>query len=164
MSYLQAHMSRRHGNSLIPFGQQQQPQKDTTDIDKELEKIKEKLHQTEIELHQERNARLNNAKEDMLHKKMEDWKHEQMRKHANEMDTTREKFLKEIEELQAKNSTAERALYDMQLRLSAKTSNVGWMKDDTEVDKNEFLRQKNELDMLKAKVSFVFELFESLLT
>jgi hypothetical protein len=164
MSYLQAHMNRRHNSSvltMVPFGQQQ-PQaeahpKEKTDIEKELDKIKEKLHQTEIELHQERNARLSNAKDDMLLKKMEQWKNEQNIKHTNDINTIKDKFMKEIDELQMKNSNAERALYDMQSR-QMKTTNVGWLKDENEIDKNEFMRQKNELDMLKAKV-FLLLLF-----
>ena len=126
-----------------------QQSKISPEIELELDKIKEKLRETENQLSQERNSRFNSnnsdsLKENNLMKKFE----EQKKMHSEDMKMMEEKFLKEIEELRIKNMYSEKALYEFEKKLG-KQSNVGNLED--EVDEN-FIRQQQEYNKLKTKL------------
>ena len=142
-SYLQAHISRRHGQIAS------QQSKISPEIELEFEKIKDKLRETENQLAQEKNSRFNsNNTESGLMKKFEEWKEVQKKMHAEDVRMMEEKFLKEIEELRIKNMHSEKALNEFEKKLG-KQSNVGTLED--EMDET-LAKQQKEYKKLKTKL------------
>jgi hypothetical protein len=130
-----------------------QQSKISPEIELELDKIKEKLRETENQLSQERNARFNSNnsdsfKDNNVMKKFEEWKETQKKIHSDDMKMMEEKFLKEIEELRIKNIYSEKALFEFEKKLG-KQSNVGNLED--EVDEA-FIKQQQEYGKLKTKL------------
>ena len=139
-------------------------QQQSTDLEKEFEKIKERLRITENDLMFERNARLalnmqpitNNMQQSNnndLMKQLEEIKNTEIKRHKEEMKKTKENFKKELTELNDKNRNCEKLIKDLQERLGGK-SNVGWIKDDIDIQKDTVLNQKQEIEKLNLLVSF----------
>lgn len=138
-------------------------QQQSTDLEKEFEKIKERLRITENDLMFERNARLalnmqpitNNMQQSNnsdLMKQLEEIKNTEIKRHKEEMKKTKENFKKELTELNDKNRNCEKLIKDLQERLGGK-SNVGWIKDDIDIQKDTVLNQKQEIEKLNLLVS-----------
>jgi hypothetical protein len=155
-------MTRRH-----PEVSQYSGQKQTNEIEKELERIKERLRLTENDLIMERNSRLASASSTsqqhqsisnesmLLIKQMEEQKNSEIRRQKDELKRVKENFRKEIHDLNEKNNTFEKTVKDLQERLG-KQSHVGWIKDDIDVEKDTALKQKQEIDRLTQLVIFAF--------
>ncbi len=138
-------------------------QQQSTDLEKEFEKIKERLRITENDLMFERNARLalnmqpitNNMQQSNnsdLMKQLEEIKNTEIKRHKEEMKKTKENFKKELTELNDKNRNCEKLIKDLQERLGGR-SNVGWIKDDIDIQKDTVLNQKQEIEKLNLLVS-----------
>ena len=145
MSYLQAHMTRRH-----PDVNPAPAVKQNTEIEKELEKIKDRLRVTENELAMERNARLsfglsqannnraiNEETSSAQMKQLEDAKNAEIRKLKEELRKMKESFKKDMKGIEER---------------VGKQSNVGWMKDDIDIQKDMVLNQKQEIEKLNMLV------------
>ncbi len=159
ISYLQAHITRRHSD-VNPVGFKQQQQ--SNELERELEKIKERLRATENDLVYERNARLASniapvanasTQNDSILKQMEEMKNNETRRYKEELKKARESFKKELHEMNEKNANCEKLIKDLQERLGTK-SHVGWIKDDIDVEKDTVLKQKQELERLNSLVSY----------
>lgn len=138
-------------------------QQQSTDLEKEFEKIKERLRITENDLMFERNARLalnmqpitNNMQQSNnsdLMKQLEEIKNTEIKRHKEEMKKTKENFKKELTELNDKNRNCEKLIKDLQEKLGGR-SNVGWIKDDIDIQKDTVLNQKQEIEKLNLLVS-----------
>ena len=68
------------------------------------------------------------------------------------MKKTKENFKKELTELNDKNRNCEKLIKDLQERLGGR-SNVGWIKDDIDIQKDTVLNQKQEIEKLNLLVS-----------
>jgi len=134
------------------------------DIEKELDRIKERLRVTETELAQEKSARLagmsnailpaktttdKSASHDTaeLIKQMDSIKNAELRKQREEFKKINENFERELKEMNGRNAEFEREIRDLQEKLGKK-SNVGWMKDDIDVQKDSALKQRQEIERL----------------
>ena len=158
ISYLQAHVTRRHSDV-----EQSSNNKQNNGIEKELLQIKERLKNTENDLVQERTARLSSMsnlimptktstnesshQNDELLKQMES-----IKRQKDDFKKTNDRFKSELRELTNKNNEFEREIKDLQEKLSKK-SNVGWMKDDIELQKDSALKQKQEIERLNILVN-----------
>jgi hypothetical protein len=159
-TYLAAHMDRRHADVRGSVGQRQ-----TVELERELERIKERLRITEMDLTIERNARLGGASSmyqqstsPPTHAHSPDPSHQaksrEIRRLQDELERSRD-ALKHIDELNAKNFNFELTIKDLQERLG-KQSNVGWMKDDVDLEKDTVLNQIKEIQRLKESVRIFF--------
>lgn len=164
VSYLQAHINRRHASE----SNQGSNIKQATEFEKDLERIKERLRITESELVLERSARLglmssntntNNNNKDksnddstVLLKKMEELKNIEIKRQKEEFKKTREMLKKEINELNDKNVKFEASIKDLQDKLG-KESHVGWIKDDVDLEKDQVIKLKKEIESLNEIVS-----------
>lgn len=153
ISYLQAHMGRRHADMS-------QPQKATTEIEKELERIKERLRMTENDLMMERNSRLNitnvhaqSQDSSALLKQMEELKNSEIKRQKEDLKKTKESFRKEIQELNKKNASFEQTIKELREKLGQK-SNVGWIKDDIDLEKDSAIKLKQDLEKLNQTVNY----------
>ena len=147
-------MTRRHADIS-------QPQKATTEIEKELERIKERLRMTENDLMMERNSRINlsnvqsqNPESSAFIKQMEEFKNNEIKRQKEDLKKTKESFRKEIYELNQKNAQFEQTIKDLKEKLAQKT-NVGWMKDDIDLEKDTAIKLKQDLDKLNATVDYI---------
>lgn len=155
VNYLQAHMTRRHPENDIVINKQ------NSEIEKELERIKERLKNTETDLAQERSARLTAMSNVImpskgssgsespaeLIKQMDQIKNSELKKQRDEFKKASDGFKGELKELRDKNAAFEREIKELQERLGKK-SNVGWMKDDIDVEKDAVIKQKQEIERL----------------
>ncbi|CAF0924834.1 unnamed protein product [Brachionus calyciflorus] len=153
VSYLQAHMTRRHADV-----DHSSMSKQAFEFEKELERIKERLRITESELIMERTSRLNlnnqksnnsNNNEDLnlVIKKIEELKNNELEKQKEEFDKMRRNLRKEISELNDTNSKFEMEIKHLQESLSKKSS-IGWIKDDVDLEKDNVLNMKKEIHRL----------------
>lgn len=157
VNYLQAHMTRRH-----PDVDHSSISKQTLEFEKELERIKERLRMTESELMMERNSRLGGGQKNstniddvnLLLKKIEDLKNNEIKQQKEEYDKTCKSLKKKISDLEDKNSNFEKEIKHLQEKLGKKSS-IGWMKDDVDLEKDTVLKMKKEIDRLKELVSKV---------
>jgi hypothetical protein len=140
-------------------------QKQNNEIEKELERIRERLRLTENDLMMERNSRLAASSQHsvsndsmILLKQMEDQKNSEIKRQKDEVKKVKDNLKKEIKELNEKNSTFEKTIKDLQERLG-KQSHVGWMKDDIDLEKDTALKQKQEIERLN---QLVFKTFFSI--
>ena len=161
ISYLQGHMARRH-SEMQAIGMQRVP----SEIEKELERIKERLRITESDLIFERNSRLttnnnqqqsalnsnNNSEASLLLKQMEEMKNNELKRQKDELKQYKENSKKTIQDLQDKTFKLEQTVKELQEKLG-KTSHVGWIKDDIELEKDTVLNQLKEIEKLKETVS-----------
>jgi hypothetical protein len=149
LTYLQSHIARRH--SQFPFVTLPQ----SNQLNEDIDKLKEKLKQTEAELAQERQMRSSNGKEDLFIKKMEDWKNEQTRKQMLEIADLKDNFLRE---LASKSASYEKAIEE----LNKRQSNVGdFIRDDTDWIKENKTKQKKQIEELKAEIKVNNEKFSA---
>ena len=151
-------MNRRHDDMQAPGNQ-----KLTSEIEKELERIKERLRITESDLMFERNSRLNsNSTQQIapanniettnaLLKQMEEMKNAELKRQKDELRSNRENSKKIVHELNEKIQKFETTIKDLQERLG-KQSHVGWMKDDIELEKDTVLKQIQEIEKLQHTV------------
>lgn len=154
VNYLQAHMARRH-----PDVDHSAISKQTLEFEKELERIKERLRITESELMMERNLRLGGVQKsgssiddvNLLLKKIEDLKNNEMRQQKEEYDKTCRSLKKKISDLEDKNLKFESEIKHLQEKLGKKSS-IGWMKDDVDLEKDTVLKMKKEEERLKEMV------------
>ena len=128
--------------------------KQSPEMERELEKIKERLIKTENDLAAERNARLamsvspiSSAPRDS-NPQIE----VELKRYKDEIKRMRETFKKELESLNAKNVSSEQMIKDLKERLGGK-SNVGWIKDDIDVEKDTVIKQKQEIERLNHLVN-----------
>ena len=129
-----------------------------------MDRIKERLRVTETELAQEKSARLagmsnailpaktttdKSASHDTaeLIKQMDSIKNAELRKQREEFKKINENFERELKEMNGRNAEFEREIRDLQEKLGKK-SNVGWMKDDIDVQKDSALKQRQEIERL----------------
>jgi DNA repair exonuclease SbcCD ATPase subunit len=150
-------MERRHADVNVASQQIQ-----TVELEKELERIKERLRITESDLMIERNARLGGGSSVANHyhstsppthaNSSDSGKNREIRRLREELERNRE-AIKQIDELNAKNHKFESTIKDLQERLG-KQSNVGWMKDDIDLEKDTVLNQLKEIEKLKETVSY----------
>ena len=144
-------MTRRHPE-ISQFG----AQRVNPEIEKELERIKERLRATENELALEKNLRMgvnsNNQNESLLLKQVEEFKNNEIKRQKEEMRKTKESMRKQINELNEKNMSLENKIKEMQERVGSK-SNVGWIKDDIDIQKDTALKQKEEIDKLNQMIA-----------
>ena len=129
-------------------------QKQNNEIEKELERIRERLRITENDLMMERNSRLAASSQHsisndsmILLKQMEDQKNNEIKRQKDELKKVKENLKKEINELNEKNTNFEKTIKDLQERLG-KQSHVGWIKDDIDLEKDTALKQKQEIERL----------------
>ena len=156
VNYLQAHMTRRH-----PDVDHSAISKQALEFERELERIKERLRITESELMMERNLRLGGVQKsgsniddvNLLLKKIEDLKNNEMRQQKEENDKTCRSLKKKISDLEDKNLNFEREIKNLQEKLGKKSS-IGWMKDDVDLEKDTVLKMKKEEERLKEMVRF----------
>lgn len=150
ISYLQAHMTRRHSDVNA-----MQNYKLTSEIEKELERIKDRLRTTENELQLERTARLG------MHvvqqtpvvdsKQVEQDKNNEIKRLKDEFKRNKMTLNNEIHELTEKNGKLEKSVKDLEERLG-KQSHVGWIKDDIDLEKDNVLKLKKENEILNETV------------
>jgi hypothetical protein len=151
-------MERRHADVNVASTHRQ-----TVELEKELERIKERLRITESDLMIERNARLSgvNVVANNYHSSSppthanspdpgNEAKNREIRRLRDELERSRE-TLKKIDELTEKNYKFEMTIKDLQERLG-KQSNVGWIKDDIDLEKDTVLNQLKEIEKLKDMV------------
>ena len=140
--------------------------KQNNEIEKELEKIKERLRLTENELMTERNSRLGFSLSQAIRpvsgddsvqllKQLEEAKNIEIKKQKEEMKRNRDSFKRELKELTDKNSGFEKTIKELEERLG-KQSHVGWMKDDIDIQKDMVINQKQEIDKLNHLVNYFF--------
>ncbi len=153
VNYLQAHMTRRHPENDLVIN------KNSAQIEKELERIKERLKNTENDLVQERTARLagisnlimpnKGASESPaeLIKQMDQIKNAELRKQKDEFKRASDGFKAELKELTDRNAAFEKEIRDLQDKMGKK-SNVGWMRDDIDVEKDAAIKQRQEIEKL----------------
>ena len=164
ISYLQAHITRRHSD-MAPMSNYKQQ---SPEVEKELEKIKERLRNTENDLMFERNARLalnmtpltstNNTNDsNLMLKQLEDAKNAEIKRTKDELKKTKENFKKELSESNEKYINCENLIKGLQERLGNK-SNIGWIKDDIDIEKDTVLKQKQEIERLTTLVKFLLSL------
>ena len=153
-------MARRH-SEMQAIGMQRVP----SEIEKELERIKERLRITESDLIFERNSRLttnnnqqqsafnsnNNSEASLLLKQMEEMKNNELKRQKDELKQYKENSKKTIQDLQDKTFKLEQTVKELQEKLG-KTSHVGWIKDDIELEKDTVLNQLKEIEKLKETV------------
>jgi hypothetical protein len=139
-------MTRRHPE-ISQFG----AQRVNPEIEKELERIKERLRVTENELALEKNLRMgvnsNTQNESLLLKQVEELKNNEIKRQKDELKKTKESMKKQISELNEKNASLEKTIKEMQERVGSK-SNVGWIKDDIDIQKDTALKQREEIEKL----------------
>ena len=155
ISYLQAHMTRRHPelNASVPNPK-------LTEMEKELDRIKERLKNTENELASERSMRggvgaqqaSSSELAGLLNKQLEE-KNSEIKRIKEELKQNKIATGKEIHELTEKNVKMEKSVRDLEERLG-KQSHVGWMKDDVEMEKDMAIKLTKENEELKKTVSF----------
>ena len=99
-------------------------QKQNNEIEKELERIRERLRITENDLMMERNSRLAASSQHsisndsmILLKQMEDQKNNEIKRQKDELKKVKENLKKEINELNEKNTNFEKTIKDLQERL-----------------------------------------------
>ena len=161
VSYLQAHMTRRHADVSTATSQKQ-----TLELERELERIKERLKITESDLQIERNARLGFVGSHSSHisqnvalgggnssdlRQMEEAKNAEIRRLRDELERNRDAN-RQINELEKQNYKFETMIKDLQERLGNR-SNAGWIKDDIDLEKDTVLNQLKEIEKLKETVS-----------
>ncbi|RMZ97391.1 zinc finger DZIP1L-like isoform X1 [Brachionus plicatilis] len=155
VNYLQAHMTRRH-----PDVDHSSVSKQALEFEKELERIKERLRITESELIMERNLRLSGTQKNVsntdevnvLLKKIEDLKNNEIRQQKDEYDKNCKSLKKKISDLEDKNSKFGEEIKNLQEKLGKKSS-IGWMKDDVDLEKDSVLKMKKEVDRLKELIA-----------
>jgi len=159
-------MARRH-SEMQAMGMQKVP----SEIEKELERIKERLRITESDLIFERNSRLssnsnnallnnNNSETSLLLKQMEEMKNTELKRQKDELKQYKENSKKTIQDLNEKTFKLEQQVKELQEKLG-KTSHVGWMKDDIELEKDTVLNQLKEIEKLKETVTKIWNLGNS---
>lgn len=135
-----------------------------TEMEKELERIKDRLRNTENELAAERNNRsggvqtthttnLTAASSDLaalLSKQIEE-KNAEIRRIGEELKKNKNTFGKEVHELNEKNAKLEKNVREMEEKLG-KQSHVGWMKDDIDMEKDTVIKMSKENEELKKTV------------
>ncbi|KAL4220080.1 Zinc finger protein dzip1 [Mactra antiquata] len=157
-SFLQSHLQRRHGE-FSPMGkenispeavsvQSHKPGKMDTALENELLEIKERLKQTESQLHHERKARKQIEKQN-IPRYEEHAGQELSPDQQNELDNMKHMFMKEIQDVNDKYQASERALNEM--RGNKMRSNLGDLQDD-EDEKNLLRQQREEVAMLKEQL------------
>ena len=151
-------MTRRH-SEMQSLGMQKVP----SEIEKELERIKERLRITESDLIFERNSRLssnsnnaisnnnNNSETSLLLKQMEEMKNNELKRQKDELKQYKDNSKKTIQDLNDKTFKLEQMVKELQEKLG-KTSHVGWIKDDIELEKDTVLNQLKEIEKLKETV------------
>lgn len=166
MSYLQAHMNRRHSDITTVVNQKQ-----TVELEKELDRLKERLKITESDLMIERNARLGfaaattsstgfpvnisthnsvAASANLAYRQLEETKNREIIQLRAELDRTRDAG-RQIADLSEKNQKLETMIKELQERLG-KPSNVGWIKDDIDLEKDTVLNQLKEIEKYKETI------------
>ncbi|XP_053311342.1 cilium assembly protein DZIP1 isoform X2 [Spea bombifrons] len=132
-SYLQGHIQRRHPEEA----RCEKPKSDTSGkLQQEINLLKEELKltkgqlETEKAAHIERLSKMQENKqrkefEEEILKKFENWKAEENKKSANEMEKVKEMFMKEFKELSVKNSSLEEELRQMKKDTLYSKSGVG---------------------------------------
>ena len=155
VGYLQAHVTRRHSDMATG-----QTKAASNEIEKELERIKDRLKTTENDLAMERTARLNalsimprssEVDSSPLLRQMEEAKNAELKRQRDEFKRSSDSLKAEFAELCKKNDEFEREIRDLQEKLGKK-SNVGWMKDDIDIQKDAALKQRQEIEKLNILV------------
>ncbi|NXM72459.1 DZIP1 protein, partial [Serilophus lunatus] len=136
--FLQSHIQRRHpGESEI----EQKRKARTEKMQDEIEKLKEELQLTKLQLESERQANMvklskeheqQKSKEEEILQSFHKWKEEEREKLADEIEKVKEMFMKELKELNSRNSTLENQLLDLQKSNVQQKSNLGTLKDSHE--------------------------------
>lgn len=158
ISYLQAHMARRHGAGAQSFVGDKNNEI-ISQMSREIEELKERLKKSERELANEtRMSQLNQQLVDNSHNKsgdneklkaqIDNWKQEVNRQHNDELKRMKDSFSRTIHDLKEKNNTFESIIKGLQEKMG-KQSHVGELKDDVELKKDSFIEQAKELDLLR---------------
>jgi hypothetical protein len=124
-----------------------------SEIEKDLDAIKERLKQAENELTIERMAKMNKTNQSQNNNlnQLEEMKNKEIVYLKEEFKRTNDNLKKEIDDLTMKNANLERLLNSLQANF-ANQSHVGWMKDDIELEKDMALKQKQEIERLNSQV------------
>lgn len=155
-------MSRRHPElSATP----QNPK--LTQMERELEQIKERLRTTESDLAAERSARVSGGHTVqpvpgqmsgelalILQKELNDKKNE-LQRLKDEFKKNKITLNKELHEMNEKNVKLEKNIKDLQERLG-KQSHVGWIKDDVDLEKDNLIKLKKENEVLSETVIIIW--------
>lgn len=160
ISYLQAHITRRHPefSGKLPAAAATDPK--ITDMEKELDRIKERLYKTEAELAAEKNMRSQPLPQQPQHQPSElaallsqqlEEKNKEIKRIGEELKKSKAAMNNEMHELTEKNVKLEKSVRELEERLG-KQSHVGWIKDDVEVEKDSVIKLTKENDELKKKV------------
>ena len=115
---------------------------------------------TENDLMMERNSRLNitnvhaqSQDSSTLLKQMEELKNSEIKRQKEDLKKTKESFRKEIQELNKKNASFEQTIKELREKLGQK-SNVGWIKDDIDLEKDSAIKLKQDLEKLNQTVNY----------
>jgi hypothetical protein len=158
-------MIRRHSGMTS----NNQNNNQTAELEKELERIKERLRLAENDLMFERNARLNglnlNLQPQFYQNQSQQPKQRRspspesssstLKRQKEELDYLREQLRKSDDIKQKYYALEEKCKY-LEERLESKQqqkSNIGWIKDDIDLEKDTVLNQLKEIEKLKETVS-----------
>ncbi|KAK7482854.1 hypothetical protein BaRGS_00025887 [Batillaria attramentaria] len=175
-SFLQSHISRRHGSgagSAISSGvgsgsgdpiKMVSPDHGVGDglannpqFEAEFSQIKERLRATEAQLEEERRALASiRRKEDqimpMVADRVEAATEQQSEMHKRELEEVKEVFMRELREVNEKYMASERALVELEQRHGVKRSYLGTMQDDVENEKEMLQQQRAEVAALREQL------------
>lgn len=138
-AFLQSHIQRRHTEeSHLEYNTKAQ----TDRLQKEIDMLKEQLQLTRSQLESAQHSHavrfskdyeMQKTKEEDFLKLFERWKEEEKEKLLEEMEKVKEMFMREFKELTSKNSALEYQLLEIQKSNIQIKSNVGTLRDVSEL-------------------------------
>lgn len=159
-AYLQSHYGRRHGNKLQTAQTVIANDPKIEELEKELNQIHNRLKETQEELEKERASfaslcakaeQETIARKEEVKKEIEFWKEQQQENQKKELESVKEMFLKEMQDLNEKHLISEQALMELHAKYNTLTpSNLGMLVDAENMKVNEELnKQREETSLLK---------------
>ena len=166
MSFLQAHISRRHydehrkDDTLSRKNEEIELLKKQVDLLQDklnvgLAKLSEKEKERELadKLAPKRMETQENAfSKDQVKNLFESWKNEQQQLQLSEINNVKKSFAQKMKEMKEKNLVFENTIRELQGKLT-KQSNVEWIKDDAEAYKEIHDSYQKEIASYKKQVS-----------
>ncbi|XP_072034402.1 uncharacterized protein [Amphiura filiformis] len=167
-TYLQSHLQRKHAEFMTQT-EDVEARKENERLEKEIEQMRDKLNLMESQFDDERKtlrqqievqkmeqskmARSARQEEDEK-QQMERWKEQQLDMQRTEMEKMQGMFMKELKEMNEKNSSSQRALEDLQSKYG-KQSMLGKMQDEDEPAeyKAALKKQQKEQEKLKKQLA-----------
>ncbi|XP_029397551.1 zinc finger protein DZIP1 isoform X3 [Mus pahari] len=138
-AFLQSHIQRRHTeDSHLEYNTKAQ----TDRLQKEIDMLKEQLQLTRSQLESAQHSHavrfskdyeMQKTKEEDFLKLFDRWKEEEKEKLLEEMEKVKEMFMREFKELTSKNSALEYQLLEIQKSNIQIKSNIGTLRDVTEL-------------------------------